>query len=227
MTLPAADAMKVLALDTATAACSVAVTAGARMLARRSEIMVRGHAEALMPMVEAAMAEAGLGYGDLDLVATTVGPGSFTGLRIGLATARGIALAAGVPVTGATTLEVLAHGVSNLETVVAVLTARRGEVYAQAFDRARLALAPAMVLSPVALAAGLPEGPLVLVGDGAEAVVAALDGGSTGIRAAVAPTLPDAAVLARLCADRVAAEGPPARPPSPLYVRPPGARPSV
>ncbi|MCH7931874.1 MAG: tRNA (adenosine(37)-N6)-threonylcarbamoyltransferase complex dimerization subunit type 1 TsaB, partial [Proteobacteria bacterium] len=94
--------MNVLALDTATAACSVALWSDGTVLAQRFATMARGHAEALMPMVEAVMAEAGLAFADLDLVATTVGPGTFTGLRVGLAAARGLALAGGLPIVGVT-----------------------------------------------------------------------------------------------------------------------------
>ena len=103
--------MKVLALDTATASCSVAVMCDGDIRARQFTTMDRGQAEALMPMVEWAMAEARLDFRNLDLVATTVGPGSFTGLRVGLAAARGLALAARLPIVGVTTLEALVHGV--------------------------------------------------------------------------------------------------------------------
>ena len=81
--------MKILALDTATSSCSVAIWADA-VKAARATAMERGHAEALMTMVVEAMAEAGVAFPDIDLVAVTVGPGSFTGLRIGLAAARGM-----------------------------------------------------------------------------------------------------------------------------------------
>ena len=103
--------MRLLALDTATAACSVALWRDGAVLARRFEAMLRGQSEALMPMVGAVLAEAGCGFKDLDAIAVTVGPGAFTGLRIGLAAARGMALAAELPLIGVTTLEAVVHGV--------------------------------------------------------------------------------------------------------------------
>ena len=100
--------MIVLAIDTACSACSAALARDGVVVAARSEAMARGHAEALMPMVQAVMAEARIAWADLELVAVTNGPGSFTGLRTGLAAARGIALAQGIPVAGVTTLEAVA-----------------------------------------------------------------------------------------------------------------------
>ncbi|MFQ5958046.1 MAG: tRNA (adenosine(37)-N6)-threonylcarbamoyltransferase complex dimerization subunit type 1 TsaB [Alphaproteobacteria bacterium] len=222
--------MNVLALDTATAACSVALWGSGALRARRFAAMTRGHAEALMPMVEETMAEAGLAYADLDAVAATVGPGTFTGLRVGLAAARGLALAAGLPVLGVTTLEALAHGLAPGacagRSVVAALDARRGEVYVQQFDAARVPLGPPQTAVPAAAAAALPAGPVVLVGDSAALVVAALADVRDDVAVAQAPRLPDAATVAGIAARRFAAAdaAPPERPPSPLYLRPPGAK---
>src|SRR3954469_5612836 len=103
--------MNILALDTAGAACSVAVLRGVVVAASRSEPMARGHSEALMPMIRAAMRDAALEFDALDLIAATVGPGAFTGIRIGLAAARGLALAAGKPAVGVTSFEAVAEGV--------------------------------------------------------------------------------------------------------------------
>ena len=216
--------MKILAIDTATAACSAALMDGDAVVARRFVPMARGHAEALMPMVEAVMAEAGAAYRDLDLIATTVGPGTFTGLRVGLAAARGLAVAGGLPVVGVTTLEALAHGVDgdirHGRSVVAALDARRGEVYVQAFDGNLQPLAPPAARPPEATEA--PAGALVIAGSGAALVMAALDRPRDDI--VVNETLlPDAAVVAALAGRRfdpaVAAA-----PPEPLYLRGSGAR---
>lgn len=217
--------MNILALETATAACSAALLCGGALAARRHVAMMRGHAEALMPMVEDVMAEAGVAYGELDLIATTVGPGTFTGLRVGLAAARGLALAGGLPMIGVTTLEALAHGVdAGLRAgrpVVAALDARRGEVYLQCFDGD---LAP--LGRPVAQAPGdadLPDGAVVVVGNGALLVAAALPGPGDDI--ALEPDdLPDAAIVAVLAARRFDPAAPPAAPPGPLYLRSSGAR---
>src|SRR6266705_7028939 len=102
--------MLVLAIDTALDACAAGVldTDAGKLIARESQAMKRGHAEALMPLIARVMKESGLPFAALDRIAVTVGPGSFTGLRVGVAAARGIGLAAGKPVVGLTTLAAMA-----------------------------------------------------------------------------------------------------------------------
>ena len=102
--------MQILAIDTALEACSVAVfdTEGGSRAKSRSLPMARGHAEALMPLIATVMSDARTEFDELDRIAVTVGPGSFTGLRVGVAAARGIGLAAGKPVVGLTTLAAMA-----------------------------------------------------------------------------------------------------------------------
>ena len=101
--------MRLLAIDTALDACSVAVVSGPRIVAE-TDVIGRGHAERLVAMIEAVMAKADCGFSDLDRIAVTVGPGSFTGIRVGLATARGLALAAGKPLVGVLTLDAMVQG---------------------------------------------------------------------------------------------------------------------
>ena len=125
--------MRVLALDTCLNACQAAVIRDGAPLAVLSETMSRGHQERLAPMVRDVMAQAGLGFGDLDLIAVTVGPGSFTGLRVGLAFAKGLALALGRPCVGVGTLEALAAGAAEKTPCVAVIDAGRGRVFIQTF----------------------------------------------------------------------------------------------
>ena len=100
--------MIVLALDTCLASCSVAVRDGERVLAYACEVMARGHQERLAPMAEAMMAEAGLPFSAIERIGVTVGPGSFTGLRVGVAFAKGLASALDIPAVGIGTLEALA-----------------------------------------------------------------------------------------------------------------------
>ena len=100
--------MTLLAVDCATNACSAALWLDDGAGPHRYRAMRRGHAETLMPMVRAVMDEAGLAFSDLDAIAVTTGPGAFTGIRIGLAAARGFALAANLPLIGVTTLEAVA-----------------------------------------------------------------------------------------------------------------------
>jgi tRNA threonylcarbamoyladenosine biosynthesis protein TsaB len=129
--------MLILSIDTALDACSVAVldTRTSRLIARESQPMKRGHAEALMPMIARVMKDAALSFTALDRIAVTTGPGSFTGLRVGLSAARGIALAAGKPVIGVTTLTAFAAPVVSANAalpVIAAIDARHDHVYVQA-----------------------------------------------------------------------------------------------
>jgi len=124
--------MKLLAVDTALGACSVAVIDDDRILAHRCELMDRGHAEALAPMVEAAMREAAIAFGALEGLAVTTGPGTFTGQRVGLAFMRGLRVALHVPLSGITTLAAMAAAAKDetgLDCAIALHDARRDEVY--------------------------------------------------------------------------------------------------
>lgn len=204
--------MRILAIDTALAACSVAVWRDGETLAREVRPMARGQAEALIPMTQAAMAVASLEFADLDRIAVTVGPGSFTGIRVGLAAARGLALAIGKPVIGVTTLEVLAAMCPD-RPVLAAIDARRGQVYAQRFaPGAETAPAVLSLADASALAVGRGTG----VGDGAPLLALPEDW------RVVVESLPDPAVLAALAALRPVTE----RPPAPLYLRAPDATPA-
>lgn len=123
--------MRVLALDTATSACTVAVTDGENVLAELTLQVPRAHSTRLMPLVAQALEESGLERSQLDLVAAGTGPGSFTGLRIGLATAKGVAFTLDKPCVGVCTLKAMAYGTGAQEgLVVSLLDAKRGEVYA-------------------------------------------------------------------------------------------------
>lgn len=127
---------RILAIDTATGPCSVAVWEGGRVAAYEENARPVMQSASLMPMVESALARAGLAYGDLSAVACTTGPGSFTGIRVGLAAASGIAFAAGIAGVGYTTLEVLAfaaleHCKADTPAILAVLNAGKGEWYYQ------------------------------------------------------------------------------------------------
>jgi tRNA threonylcarbamoyl adenosine modification protein YeaZ len=120
----------ILAFDTSAARCAAALVSGGRVLAARDEATDRGHVERLLPMIEALLAEAGAGWGDLDGIAVCTGPGNFTGLRVAVATARGLALALGVPAVGVTAFEALAA--PDGPAAVAIED-RRGTVFVQAF----------------------------------------------------------------------------------------------
>jgi len=129
--------MLILAIDTALDACSAAVldTTASKTIALESQPMKRGHAEALMPLIARVMATSGIAFTSLDRIAVTTGPGSFTGLRVGLSAARGIALAADKPVVGLTTLTAYAAPIvaeNGAHPIISAIDARHGHVYFQA-----------------------------------------------------------------------------------------------
>jgi tRNA threonylcarbamoyladenosine biosynthesis protein TsaB len=216
----------VLAIDTALAACSAAVldTAHGAILASESKPMVRGHAEALMPLVDAIMQRAGVDFGELDRVAVTTGPGSFTGLRVGIAAARGIGLAAGKPVVGLTTLAALAApyvAADDTLAVAAAVDARHAHVYLQVVGpQGRVAVSPRIVPLAEAVALAVQALPIRLVGSGAPMLEGAWPNGERPCLVD-ARRAPDIGWVARLGA--AATEGQAL--PKPFYLRAPDARP--
>jgi len=218
--------MRVLAIDTALAACSVAVldTELLGVLASDSLPMARGHAEALMPLVAELMRRADLAFADIDRVAVTTGPGSFTGLRVGIAAARGIALAADKPAIGVSTLTAYAapHLADDETTrVIAAIDARHDQVYLQVFGPAdRVLIAPRLApLSEAVRAAS--EAPSRIVGSAAQAVADRLPNGAPTPLRVDARDAPDIVWVARMGA--VLPEG--QSPPRPQYLRAPDAQP--
>lgn len=121
----------VLGFDTSAAHCAAALVRGDTVLAARAEDMAKGQAERLMPLLEEVLAEAGLGWHDLDALGVGTGPGNFTGVRISVAAARGLALGLGIPAVGVSVFEALAQDAPR--PVAVALDARRDEAYAQLF----------------------------------------------------------------------------------------------
>ena len=157
----------ILALDTSAGACSVACLQGENVVTENYECFARGHAEAVVPMVASVMTNSGLHYDQLDGIAVTIGPGTFTGIRIGLAAARGLALASSKPMVGVTTFEAIAHGVQpNTRSVLVVLDARRGQLYAQLFDFMLMPVGPPSVLPVQNIPSLKPPGQYVVAGTG-------------------------------------------------------------
>jgi tRNA threonylcarbamoyladenosine biosynthesis protein TsaB len=217
--------MRILAIDTTLAACSVGVSADdARPPVILSEVIGRGHAERLLGMVCAAMAAAGLRVADLDRIAVTIGPGSFTGVRVGIAAARGLALVTGCAAVGIGTLAVLAErarALAGARPVLAVLDARRGEVYAQSFDRHGAPLGPPEATAAELVAERVDQ-KILLAGAGADQILAEL-GQFDAARIVHRDAAPDVAALLRLGRHAPA----PASAPRPLYLRPPDAKPQA
>jgi tRNA threonylcarbamoyladenosine biosynthesis protein TsaB len=207
--------MHILAIDTALSACGAAVFRDGRTLAERVLPMERGHQEALAPLVAEVMHTASLGFDRLDRIAVTVGPGSFTGLRVGLAFAKAMALALDRPCVGIGTLEALAAESGGF--TAAAIDARRERLYLQCFEGGAPLMAPDSL--PVGEAtARLAElwsgGPVRLVGPGAALLAGVLPGAEVHPREWCDP-----AALARLAARRPA----PTVSPRPLYLRAPDA----
>ena len=212
--------MRVLVIDTSLGLCTAGVFAVeggvARPLGLRSEVMAKGHQERLAGMARDAVAEAG-GFGALDRIGVAVGPGSFTGLRVGLAFAQGLGAALDRPVIGLSTLDALAASAGPAPAVAALIDARRGQIYAR-FWRDGVPEGPAEALSIEAArarAAALGAGAR-LIGSGAT-----LGEGEVGDGAAADLAGPSPEALARL----TAAAEPAANPPRPLYLRAPDATP--
>jgi tRNA threonylcarbamoyladenosine biosynthesis protein TsaB len=205
-----------LVLDTALNACAVAVSQDGDVLAHASEPMQRGHQERLAPMVETVMLSAGVDFDALDRIGVTVGPGSFTGLRVGMAFAKALSLALDIPCIGVNSLEALAAGRTGF--VAAAIAAKGDQLYLQAFLDGVALMAPDVLDTAVAAArlAELWSGTeATLVGSGARQLVGVLP--SAALHEAETA---DICGLAHLIEGRPS----PALRPRPLYLRPPDAK---
>jgi tRNA threonylcarbamoyl adenosine modification protein YeaZ len=219
--------MRVLAIDTALEACSAAVLdTETGVLASEMRPMVRGHAEALIPLLSKVMAEAHTAFDGLDRIAVTTGPGSFTGLRVGIAAARGIALSAEKSAVGLTTLAAFAAphiaGDDSIGVAVAI-DARHGHVYLQVFGPGgRTLVAPriAAIRDAARIAA---TGRTRIAGNAAEALAAAWPANEVPPVQVDQQKVPDIAWVARLGA--VANGGPATL--KPVYLRAPDAQPQA
>jgi tRNA threonylcarbamoyladenosine biosynthesis protein TsaB len=216
-----------LALDAAGSACSVVAAAGDALLASVRCATTHGQAERLMPLVERAMRQAGLAAAALDLVAVTVGPGSFTGIRVGLAAARGIALATGKPLFGVTGFAAVAAGPALSAAaadgaLLVALESRREDLYVQLYDRERRPCGDPVAVMPARLApvvgAVIGAAPLSIAGDAAGRAAAALS--CRHPIAAIPDSAPDAVGVWRAALRRWR-QGAHAGEVQPLYLRPP------
>jgi tRNA threonylcarbamoyl adenosine modification protein YeaZ/ribosomal-protein-alanine acetyltransferase len=213
--------MRILSIDTAMAACSAAVvdTDQDVPLAAAFQAMERGHAEALAPMVAEVMRASGLAFSDIDRIAVTVGPGTFTGVRIGLSFGRGLGLVRGIPVIGIDSLSAIAANEASCGPLLVVSDARNDEVYAASFDEARQLISEPRVTTAAGAAEGLPPDALV-IGTAKRSVLAM--SGRSDLSVSPEGDLPDAARFARL-----AASATPGDMPAPLYLRAPDAKPQA
>ncbi len=219
--------MNILAFDTCFVSCSAAVHPGAGEGARNAnqfELMEKGHSERIVPMIADVLSKAGLTIEDIGSFAVTVGPGSFTGARTGIAVARALALATGKPVRGTSSLHVMAAGLRERHPVGAIAIAvstRDGLVYFQTFDGPQTqSTTEPCVVSPRSALDALQGVAHMVAGTGAPLLVAAADAKRDRIELIDEPVDAQARVLARM-----ALQLPILTPPRPLYLREPDAKP--
>lgn len=211
--------MRILAVDTAAHLCAACIydsTRGA-VLGRTVEDIGRGHAERLFAVIEQTLHQASMTYGDLNRLGVCVGPGSFTGVRVGVSAMRGLSLALSLPVVGVTLFDALALTARRGEPVLVVLDARRGEVYAQAYDAHGLASGPPAVLSLETARQVVRQSGATVTGSGAPVLFA----GDASVKIADVGATADIETIARLAADAHA----PLDRPKPLYLRSADAKP--
>ncbi|PPQ39116.1 tRNA threonylcarbamoyl adenosine modification protein YeaZ [Rhodoblastus acidophilus] len=214
--------MRILAIDTSLPAVSVGVfdSETPQALVRETVPMQKGHAEALMPMIERVAAQVDGGFASLDRVAATVGPGSFTGIRIGVAAARGIALACGVEAVGVSALTALAAPLlfsDEAQIVAAAIDALHGNVYFSAYAARGRVLASPRIVGIADACRLLGAGQVVAVGSGAEALREAAKELGQDLAVAERDPWPDIAAVAKL---GIAAD-PQTAPARPLYLKAP------
>jgi len=214
--------MRVLAFDCAGAQCAAALLDGARIVAADRFESERGHAQRLMPLLIGLVKGAGLEFRDIDRFAVTTGPGSFTGIRVALAAAHGLAIGTGRPVVGVTVFEALAAAAVAAQAaaprLLVAVESRRAECFLQLFDGDGRPLAEPAMLPPEAVPAWIGDGPLAVAGDAAGRVMPFLTRAT-----ALGPDFQrvEPGILARLAAART----PGAAAPAPFYLRAPDAKP--
>ncbi|MBO9429835.1 tRNA (adenosine(37)-N6)-threonylcarbamoyltransferase complex dimerization subunit type 1 TsaB [Sulfitobacter sp. R18_1] len=188
----------ILAFDTSAAHCAAALLSGDRILASRTEPMTKGQAERIMVLCEELLSEARLAYADLTALGVGIGPGNFTGIRIAVSAARGLALGLGIPAVGVDAFDALREGHDG--PCACAVDARRDQVFLQGFDN------PAISAPALHDATALPAFTGPLIGAGGEP-----------------PAMPVAEAIARIAARRFASNPPR---PAPLYLRPADAAPA-
>lgn len=219
--------MRILAIDTSCGAASAAIVESGRLepLAVVSRMMERGHAEALAPMVEEAVQSVEGGFASLDRIAVATGPGSFTGIRVGLALARAMGMALGVPVVGVSTLMAFAAQLlvaPRQGVIAAAVDARHGSVYFQLFELSGRPLGPPRCDTLRECVRQIGEGPALLAGSAAALLAAEAHRAGLPYELETATGAPDIVAVGRMGL----ALDPIANPARPLYVKPPDAKPN-
>jgi len=203
-----------LAIDTSGPFCSAALHDGTSLIVQQSDDIGRGHAEHLMPMLEGMMSTAGMGWQTLSRICCTVGPGSFTGLRVGLATARGLALALDCPCIGVTAFDGFAYG--QKQPLAVVLDAKRDEIWMQIFDSDNT---PPLAAGLEEAGAVIPDHVSTLIGSGSPLLIEQ-DPRFNCLSEMASPPIASIAELG-IKAEKTSAK------PKPLYLRSPDAKPQT
>lgn len=223
--------MKILALETAAKAVSAAITGDGKVLASAYQDTGLTHSRTLMPLVELLLKNTGMALADLDAVAVSAGPGSFTGVRIGVSAAKGLAWAADKPCVAVSTLAALARNVAFCDgLVVCAMDARRQQVYNAVFEArdgvlARLTEDRAIALSDLAVELGKDPRPKTVLGDGGRMCYEYLAAAGMPCRLAPAHLVKENAVSVAMEAEELAEKGGlvSAQELAPVYLRPPQA----
>jgi tRNA threonylcarbamoyladenosine biosynthesis protein TsaB len=197
--------LKILAFDTVTSSCAVTVWQNHKILAREQKFLARGHAEVLVPLIEAALDAAKLRYQDLDLLAVTTGPGAFTGIRIALATARGLAVACELPLVGITNFEALAHAIPKSERVgckvLVILETKRSDFYICLYDENLSILMEPRIIEGTELGFLVQKGTLLIAGDAMDRARPFLQSPDLQVITSGSKMYVDPAIVAELAAD--------------------------
>ena len=216
--------LNVLAFDTVTSSCAITIWQNHQILAEEQQFIDRGHAEVLVPLIESALVAAKLSYQELDLLAVTTGPGAFTGIRIGLATARSLALVCKLPLIGITNFEALVHAIPKSERVgckvLVVLETKRSDFYICLYDENLSILVEPKTIDGAGLELLVKKGILLLAGDAIERALPFLQRPGLQVVKSATKTYVDPASVAELAVSIMDCGGVKNKP-LPFYLKPP------
>ena len=216
--------MNILFFDAASSVCSAAIFADGVVIAKNQKLITNQHAEILVSMIEQILSDVKMDYSDLNLISTTIGPGSFTGIRIGLATARGLSLACNIPLIGVTNFEVLAYAVERIDRVgrriLVILETKRDDFYTCVYSEQLDLINGPMAIEGDALEKLSDPGRTIVLGDGVKRAMPFFPcSGTTLIRQKTRKNIAFQ-VIADLVNDRFKL-GAKLEKPAPMYINPP------